>query len=399
MLTLPTISVVIPTYNRSALVHEAIRSVLAQTFGDFEIIVVDDGSCDDTRSVVATFSDARLRYIFKPNAGLAAARNTGIELARGRFVSFLDDDDLYLPTCLAAHMALVRSQPQVGWTSGGYLMVDANGATLDEHRPWMSHALNMETWLFWCPTVPSSVMVERDWLLRVNSFDVSLRLQEDWDMWLRLAFAGCPMAWAQESVCRYRIHTGNMVRNCQAMRSDAGILRVLDKFFAQPNVPFHLQQLREKAYAHALLKRAAASFRSGEIDAAIADTLKAIETNSELLAKGGVPALELLLGHAENVLVNDPFGYANAILDSLPEPPFAVREHRSKLLGKVAAAVLFTSSRRNDIVTARRAVAGLIRHDRSWFMNRGVRSLVFRAFAGPRISDGVTRIIHGFGVL
>jgi glycosyltransferase involved in cell wall biosynthesis len=232
----PVVSVTMATFNRAELVGGAIASVLAQDFGDFELIVVDDGSRDHTGQVVAEFNDPRLRYFRQENAGLAAARNTGIMHARGDYVTFLDDDDLYLPHCLAAHLALMRQRPSCGWTAGGYRLVDMQGHVLGESRPWESYEPDLETWLFWCPTAPSAVMVKREWLVHVGGFDPGLQIKTDWDMWLRLAHAGCPMAWLEEIVMSYRVHGSNMVRDSQTMRGEAGILRVLDKFHEQPGV-------------------------------------------------------------------------------------------------------------------------------------------------------------------
>ncbi|MFO1418578.1 MAG: glycosyltransferase family A protein [Methylotetracoccus sp.] len=109
---MPSVSVVIPSYNRAALLREAIASVLAQTFADIEIIVVDDGSTDGTGDVVAEFSrDSRIRYIAQMNAGVSAARNTGIDAATGALVAFLDSDDLWVPDHLARLVAALEQTP------------------------------------------------------------------------------------------------------------------------------------------------------------------------------------------------------------------------------------------------------------------------------------------------
>src|SRR5687767_8549903 len=111
------VSVIIPTYNRGYIIKPTIESVLAQTYGNFEIIVVDDGSTDDTRTVIEQFG-ARVRYLYQPNAGLAAARNTGLGAARGEFIAFQDSDDTWVPWKLEAQMALMRHIPQLSvvWT-------------------------------------------------------------------------------------------------------------------------------------------------------------------------------------------------------------------------------------------------------------------------------------------
>ncbi len=110
---MPKVSVVIPTYNRGHTVCEAIESVLAQTFGDFEVIVVDDGSADDSAEKIAAIRDSRVRYIRQSNAGVSAARNRGVAEARGEIISFLDSDDLWKPEKLTHEVRFLEEHPEV----------------------------------------------------------------------------------------------------------------------------------------------------------------------------------------------------------------------------------------------------------------------------------------------
>lgn len=129
----PLFSVTITTYNRSELLPRALESVLAQTFRDFELIVVDDGSTDDTRDLVAAYTDPRIRYVFQENSGLSAARNRGVAASNGTYVTFLDDDDEALPEWLTRFSGLVDgAQPAV--VSCGMLFVDDRGQPLLELR-------------------------------------------------------------------------------------------------------------------------------------------------------------------------------------------------------------------------------------------------------------------------
>jgi glycosyltransferase involved in cell wall biosynthesis len=112
------VSVIVPTYNRAAYVADAVASALAQTYSSLEVVVIDDGSVDDTRRIVGTFEDPRLIYVYKDNGGLSSARNAGLARANGEFIAFLDSDDLWLPWKLEAQLALLRRHPDVGlvWT-------------------------------------------------------------------------------------------------------------------------------------------------------------------------------------------------------------------------------------------------------------------------------------------
>ena len=111
---IPIVSVVISTYNRSKLLPHAIRSVLSQDRQDFEIIVIDDGSTDETSQVVACFSDPRIRYFYQTNSGLAAGRNAGISESRGKYIVFLDDDDVFLPNKLSVQVSFMEAHRDLG---------------------------------------------------------------------------------------------------------------------------------------------------------------------------------------------------------------------------------------------------------------------------------------------
>ena len=110
---MPKVSVIIPTYNRAAYVKEAIDSVLGQSYEDYEIIVVDDGSSDDTNAVVKGFGDSRIRYIYQKNKGISGARNTGIRNARAQFVALLDSDDIWFPQILELEVPILDQNPDL----------------------------------------------------------------------------------------------------------------------------------------------------------------------------------------------------------------------------------------------------------------------------------------------
>ena len=129
--TLPRVSVVIPAFNQARFLPAAIDSALAQTYRDREIIVVDDGSTDETPDVARRYGDA-LRYVRQANKGLAGARNTGIERARGEFVALLDSDDVWLPGFLEHMMAVAEAQPRAAVYFGAWRYIDASGNPLPE---------------------------------------------------------------------------------------------------------------------------------------------------------------------------------------------------------------------------------------------------------------------------
>ncbi|MBE9042396.1 glycosyltransferase [Oscillatoriales cyanobacterium LEGE 11467] len=241
----PIVSVVIPTYNSDRYIAAAIDSVLAQTYPHWEILVVDDGSQDRTQQIlqpiVREVGD-RLRYIYQTNQGVSAARNRGIEAARGEFVAFLDADDIFLPDKLAAQIEVFAVQTQLGMVHSGWRRVDAVGKPLLDVEPWREiPTLDLESWLRWKPVLPSAMMFRRQWLLEAGGFDSRFPPAEDTELVLRLALRGCKAAWLRQITVLYRQHEDSaMYKGLPQARS---LSAVLDHFFAQPDVPPHIRLL------------------------------------------------------------------------------------------------------------------------------------------------------------
>jgi glycosyltransferase involved in cell wall biosynthesis len=133
---MPFFSVILPTFNRAHLISGAIESVLAQSFQDWELLVIDDGSRDNTFEIIRPFvlNDGRIRYHFAHNRGLAMARNTGIQMSRGRYITFLDSDDEYLPEHLQLRTEYLKSNPEVELLHGGVEVIGSN-MVADKHDP------------------------------------------------------------------------------------------------------------------------------------------------------------------------------------------------------------------------------------------------------------------------
>jgi len=185
----PRTSVVIPTYNRAGIVGRAIQSVLAQSFHDWELVVVDDGSVDDTESVVASFEDARIQFIrHARNRGQSAARNIGIARARGDWVSFLDSDDEWDPDKLSWEAERIRLMADsVGLLYCGKRIREEKGRLLRVRMPTREGQVyqSLLAWDFIGSC--SRVTVRREALVRTGGFDENLGNAEDWDLWLRIA--------------------------------------------------------------------------------------------------------------------------------------------------------------------------------------------------------------------
>ena len=182
----PLVSVVIPTYNRWPMIAEAVQSVLAQTFNAFELIVVDDGSTDSTARLL-TSCDSRLKVFSQPQAGVAAARNAGVAMSQGKYISFLDSDDLWAPAKLAIQTDFMERNSEVHicqteeiWIRGG-MRVNPKS----RHRKPTGDIFQRSLEL--CLISPSAVMMNKELFYLAGGFDESFPVCEDYDLWLRIA--------------------------------------------------------------------------------------------------------------------------------------------------------------------------------------------------------------------
>ncbi len=266
----PRISVIIPTYNRQDLVVEAIQSVLAQTFTSFEIIVVDDGSTDDTVARIQPYLD-RLTYKKKKNEGVAAARNTGIRHALGEFVCFLDSDDLWEPDKLATQIHFADAHPEYallateiqGFDVSKRAMGRNKSATYEIRNGFVAEHLLFGNWI-----QTSTVMLRRKCLDEVGWFDEDIgQFGEDWLLWMRVA-SRFPVYFLPEPLVSYRFHSGRLTLH-QPEEQFESLMRCIQKLSALPQFQKKPYLLREAEY-RICLARAWDDRSAGEYDRAIA---------------------------------------------------------------------------------------------------------------------------------
>ena len=215
----PQISVVINTYKGASrgFLAQAVQSVLAQTFSDFELILVDDGSPDETEALCRTFmKDPRVIFHKQKNQGPSAARNAGIRLAKANLICFLDDDDCYFPEKLEKQKALFDADPAIGLASCFIEQIDAQGNFLQMlEKPLGAHPY--EELFFGNFIATSSVMIKREVFDDVGIFKDHFLRSEDFDLWLRIA-KKWKMASCHEPLIRYRVHPQNVSLNWDLMR-------------------------------------------------------------------------------------------------------------------------------------------------------------------------------------
>ncbi len=280
---MPAISVVIPAYNASRLIAHTLRSVLAQDLPDVEIIVVDDGSTDDTAVVVSQFSTVRL--VTKTNGGLGSARNAGIRAAQGEFIGFVDSDDLWEPSKLRLQLELLR-RTNLRWAYCDGYVFDANtGELLNQ----FSRAIKLregdvlEPLLLDCFIASPTPLVHRAVFDDVGFFDETplIHMREDWDMWLRIA-RGYPIALVPQPLVRYRVHSDANTSREDPLVALASQMAVVDR--AIQRNPKRLEPLRRRAEANLFLGTGRSLASRGRLPEAGAVFRKAVRSRPTMLA-------------------------------------------------------------------------------------------------------------------
>jgi glycosyltransferase involved in cell wall biosynthesis len=226
----PTVSVIIPTYNRAAWLKQAIESVLAQKFKDFELLIIDDGSTDNTIDSIKNYGD-RVIYKFQSNQGPAAARNLGIKSAQADLISFLDSDDRWVVNKLEKQVSLMRNNPSIKicYTDETWIRKGVRVNQKKIHRKFSG-------WIYQkclplCIISPSSAMIHRDVFDRIGLFDESLLVCEDYDLWLRIS-AFFPITFIDEPlILKYGGHEDQLSHRLWGM--DRFRIQALEKMLTE----------------------------------------------------------------------------------------------------------------------------------------------------------------------
>jgi len=207
------VSVIIPTYNRADYIVETIKSVLCQTYQKFEIIIVDDGSTDNTGDLIKLINDPRLKYIYQSNSGLPASpRNNGIKAAKGDFIAFLDSDDLWLPEKLEKQVEILVKNNDIGlvYCNAEYFGSDYKGNSTIVKEGYTGDVFEKLIEKNFVPAL--SVMCRREVFSIAGLFDESkkLRAVEDYELWMRIA-KYFKLHYVNQVLCRYRLHSQNIL--------------------------------------------------------------------------------------------------------------------------------------------------------------------------------------------
>jgi len=381
----PVISVIIATYNRAHLIARAIESVLFQSFSDFELIVIDDGSTDGTAEVVSRYKDPRIIYCRLEHGERSRARNGGIELSKGKYIAFLDSDDWYLPNKLADQVASLETNPDNGIALGGWLIVDDSGRRIQEVRPWeeFSPQPSSREWLIGNTATPITIMIKREWLERVGGFNESLSGPEDTELWIRLGLAGCRVVWTTSIVAVELVHQSNSLRNWSTVTRER--LKMLDILFSNQKFINTMDKSKQEICASFHLVFAWKAYDAGLFEEGKAELLKTIELNPRLCEDQGDAILYSLIGYANYFLVTDPIRAVNLAFDHLPERLTFLYRRRKEVLGKTWMSRAWRKHAVGDFNAMRESVFHAIWLRPSCITDRGILSILFQSIVGHHV--------------
>ncbi len=338
-------SIIIPAFNHAHLIGDTICSALAQTDAEPEVIVVDDGSTDNTREVVASFA-GHVTYIRQDNAGVCAARNRGLACSHGDHVMFLDSDDLLAPHAIAIKSALLDSDARAALAYSAWRYVGEDGVrVLDEVHPKPQDDLLQRLLLRMLGFPPGNALIRRVILEEVGGWDTDLAGAADTDLWIRLADAGHTFAYSDRVLFNYRILQSSMSRNYARQIKDE--FKRLDKYFARPDLPAEIARLNQRSHAIVHLEAATRCYLTSDIEGGKAHLRDGFLLAPEL-AHDREWLMSWLAGFALEPLVKEPIEVLLRILDNLPEEAGLLRRMRREIIGGYHVAAAFAANDKGD---------------------------------------------------
>ncbi|AFY54576.1 glycosyl transferase [Rivularia sp. PCC 7116] len=241
------VTIVLPAYNASEYLSETINSVLSQTFPDFELLVIDDGSTDNTTDIVRDFCqrDSRMRLISQKNQGVSVARNTGIKMAQGEFIAFIDSDDLWMPNKLAMHVQHLRANPNLGLSYARVEFMTFDGKPTGKYsNPRLVNISAKDLYEENAAVTPSNAVISRTALEQVGGFDGELSGAADAELFLRVKCHGWQVEGIDQVLVLYRTSLGGMSSQLYKMEEDWNLLSQKAQVYAPELIKHDYKQAR-----------------------------------------------------------------------------------------------------------------------------------------------------------
>jgi len=268
---MPKVSVVIPTHNYGRFLGEAIQSVLDQTFKDFELIVIDDGSTDNTKEMVDSFKDPRIRYMYQEKCGQSAAYNAGIQASSGEYIALMDSDDILLREALEKCVNILDSHPEAAFSYSQAYHMDINGRVQSLFIPPCKYSCIREgkdeiRELVFSNHI-SAPAIRRSCLDEVGVFNPAFAVSEDLDLWIRLA-KKWSVAYIAEPLIKYRVHANSIMGSVGVYEIERNKSLILEGIFNDKAMGPLFAHLRPKAYSNLYFQLAGDSHRRRQMKVA-----------------------------------------------------------------------------------------------------------------------------------
>jgi len=275
------VSVIIATYNRENFLKETIDSVLAQTYKNFELIIIDDGSTDSTKKIVKSYNDSRIKYFYQKNSGQNSAKNNGLLAAKGKYITILDSDDVILPKKLELQVNALEKNHLSAVVYGGIILIDSNSNEIGKQKLKI-HSGNVLKELLFTNFLynGSNALFKRECIEKTGLFDESVKRMTDWDLYLRISLY-FNFICIQADLLKYRVHNENMSCGYQKYEKNGKI--ILERIFSNPDFPKSLRRYKNKAYALRERYIARKYFDNSQYTTARKYFLKSMQTDWKLI--------------------------------------------------------------------------------------------------------------------
>ena len=390
----PKVSVIVATYNRRDYVQEAINSVLEQTYPNFEIIVVDDGSSDDTDKILSKYG-TRIHYKYQKNQGESVARNQGVASATGEYIAFLDDDDLWLPEKLARQVEILDENPDIGLVATQGFLIDQHSNLIPDRYAFPKHStglVELPEIILNSPIGPSSSIVRRSVLAKIGAFDPLLKYGEDWDFVIRTG-VHFSIFYLNEPLVYMRAQSPDrqsnfLLNSMKAHRRYEDHMHILEK--ARSILPPELTSFLDRAVARVYAEIGIHEIAIGDRDYGKTQLTKALETDPTTWLHGTDIEMQAL-AYVDTLLNSCAPDVSLTFLNNLfnqclPDTSESLIRSAKRCYAQYFAALAFKRASEQQWDQIRLPVLRAIWHDPKLMSNNGLISVFIASFLKSHLS-------------
>lgn len=353
------VSVIMPTYNSAKFIGAAIESVINQTYSNFELIIIDDGSTDNTKEIIESYNDSRIFYFYQDNMDKAIARNNGIKKASGKFICFLDSDDYYFPNKLTDQLTFLKNRPGIDLVVGNYIRVDETDVLIRKNELNPNKFIGLKPFLFGNPFPIHSSLIRSEYVKKIGGFDEKLKGGEDWDFHFRLALKGCKMEMIDTIVCAYRFQKNAVTKTnelyCKRM------VEIVNNFFLNSSLQSNMKRNEAEAKARVHYRLAARCLVADQIELGFQYLLKALKYDSNRDSCSFSKINYALIFWINHLQIKQRIKQLNNIYENLPPEIREMNRSKKYVYYRVRVDVFVSKIRNKSIYSIISSGASLLR--------------------------------------